>query len=312
MKNKGPKIVQMITDYTNYSSYTNNNIGYIKKSSFASSSKEAQVQKANQKLSAFKTEVFKKTPESILCSNSEINQFPKVPENIKNNPDLYLGWLGNISHDPKYSKEVRDTALNKFNDLAKKNIQAENSIIGSANEQIKEAEKGRKNTIIGCTTAIATVIGLYAAAPAIASLGPFLSAAAKEALSTCNNVQIGLSQSGQPMLAPAGGGTLGGGGSIVLNDEMIKSLVTAGIITVAVAQKLSPMMRKGNKTYQSSNNPDDKRPSNNQAQNKQFNDATRGLTKDQKRKVHDIISKKNGYGYHEIRELAEAVKRGEI
>jgi hypothetical protein len=48
------------------------------------------------------------------------------------------------------------------------------------------------------------------------------------------------------MLAPAGGGTLGGGGSIVLNDAMIKSLVTAGIITVAIAQKLSPLMRNNN------------------------------------------------------------------
>ena len=163
---------QIITDYTNYSSCTNNNIGYIKKNIFSSSSKDNQIQNANQKLSAFKSEVFKKTPESVLCGNSEINQFPKVPEYIKNNGDLYLGWLGDISHDPKYSKEVRDAALNKFNDLAKKNIQAENSIIGSANEQIKEAKKGQRNTIIGCTAATGAVIGLYLAQPVIASLGP--------------------------------------------------------------------------------------------------------------------------------------------
>ena len=60
---------QIITDYTNYSGYTNNSIGYIKKNIFSSSSKDNQIQNANQKLSAFKSEVFKKTPESILCDN---------------------------------------------------------------------------------------------------------------------------------------------------------------------------------------------------------------------------------------------------
>jgi hypothetical protein len=251
----------MITDYTNYSGYTNNNLGYIKKNSSFSSSKENPFKKANEELLALKNKAFKKTSESVLCNNSEINQFPKVPEYIKNNRDLYLGWLGDISHDPKYSKEVRDTALNKFNDLAKKNTQAENSIINSANDWINAANEGERNTIVGCTTAIATVIGLYAAAPAIASLGPFLSAAAKEALSTCNNIQIGLSQSGQPMLAPAGGGAIGsGGGSIALNDAMIKSLVASGVITVAVAQKLKPAMMKSNETSATNTSSQNKPP----------------------------------------------------
>ncbi len=42
-----------------------------------------------------------------------------------------------------------------------------------------------------------------------------------------------------------------------------------------------------------------KTPGNNQAQNKQVRDAGKGLTKDQKRIVHDEISQQ-GYGFHEI------------
>ena len=45
-------------------------------------------------------------------------------------------------------------------------------------------------------------------------------------------------------------------------------------------------------------------PSNNIAQNKQFNDATKGLTKAAKRRVHDRISKQGG-GYHDIRAAIE-------
>ena len=41
-------------------------------------------------------------------------------------------------------------------------------------------------------------------------------------------------------------------------------------------------------------------PGNNQAQNKQFRDATKGLTPDQQRIVHDKITGK-GLGYHEIK-----------
>lgn len=52
-------------------------------------------------------------------------------------------------------------------------------------------------------------------------------------------------------------------------------------------------------------------PGNNKAQNKQFADATRGLTKAQKRKIHDMISGQN-YSYHEIKALANAMKRGEL
>jgi len=48
-------------------------------------------------------------------------------------------------------------------------------------------------------------------------------------------------------------------------------------------------------------------PRNNQRQNKQFKDATKGLLKDQKRKVHDLISKQ-GYGYQDIIELLDWFK----
>ena len=47
-----------------------------------------------------------------------------------------------------------------------------------------------------------------------------------------------------------------------------------------------------------------KTPGNNQKQNKQFLDATKGLTMEQKRIVHRIISKK-GMGYHEIVEIVK-------
>ena len=50
-----------------------------------------------------------------------------------------------------------------------------------------------------------------------------------------------------------------------------------------------------------------KTPRNNQAQNKQFKDATKGLTPKQKRKVHDAITKK-GLGYHGIKEYINTVK----
>ena len=50
-----------------------------------------------------------------------------------------------------------------------------------------------------------------------------------------------------------------------------------------------------------------KTPANNQAQNKQFGDATRGLSNKQKRELHDDITKK-GLGYQEIFEQAQAVR----
>jgi len=48
---------------------------------------------------------------------------------------------------------------------------------------------------------------------------------------------------------------------------------------------------------------------NNQAQNKQFSDATKGLTKEQKREVHNAITGKN-MNYHEIKAIADQVKNG--
>ncbi|MFW7382196.1 MAG: Hint domain-containing protein [Oligoflexus sp.] len=50
-------------------------------------------------------------------------------------------------------------------------------------------------------------------------------------------------------------------------------------------------------------------PGCNAAQNKQFSDATRGLTKDEKRRVHDEISGCN-LDYHEIKRIADEIKRG--
>ena len=49
-----------------------------------------------------------------------------------------------------------------------------------------------------------------------------------------------------------------------------------------------------------------KTPRSNEAQNRQANDARRGLTKAQKRQVHDKVSGK-GLGYHDIVEEAEYV-----
>ena len=50
-------------------------------------------------------------------------------------------------------------------------------------------------------------------------------------------------------------------------------------------------------------------PRTNQAQNKMFSDATRGLTKEQKRIVHDEITGRN-MTFQEIREIADAVRFG--
>jgi len=49
-----------------------------------------------------------------------------------------------------------------------------------------------------------------------------------------------------------------------------------------------------------------KTPGNNQSQNRQFKDATRGLDKGQKRAIHDEITGK-GLGYHEIEEIAKTL-----
>ena len=48
-------------------------------------------------------------------------------------------------------------------------------------------------------------------------------------------------------------------------------------------------------------------PRSNRAQNKQFKDATKGLSPQQKRRVHDAISKK-GYGYHGIKDIINTIK----
>jgi RHS repeat-associated protein len=55
--------------------------------------------------------------------------------------------------------------------------------------------------------------------------------------------------------------------------------------------------------------PEDGTPGNNQAQNKAFNDATRGLTQDQKRQVHDEITGQN-LGYNDIKAIADEIKKG--
>ena len=54
-------------------------------------------------------------------------------------------------------------------------------------------------------------------------------------------------------------------------------------------------------------------PGNNQAQNKQARDAANkhGLSKEQKRKLHDEITGQN-YGYREIEEIARRIKNGEL
>lgn len=52
-----------------------------------------------------------------------------------------------------------------------------------------------------------------------------------------------------------------------------------------------------------------KTPGNNQAQNKQFNDATRGLSEAQKQMVHQEITGK-GYSYQQIKAIADAIKSG--
>ena len=50
--------------------------------------------------------------------------------------------------------------------------------------------------------------------------------------------------------------------------------------------------------------PKGKTPGNNQKQNQQFRDATRGLNKDQQKLLHNQITKE-GQGFHEILELTK-------
>jgi uncharacterized protein RhaS with RHS repeats len=50
-------------------------------------------------------------------------------------------------------------------------------------------------------------------------------------------------------------------------------------------------------------------PGNNQAQNKQFNDAAKGLNDDQRQRLHTAVSGKN-YDYHAIHQIAQQIKNG--
>lgn len=189
------------------------------------------------KLDELKNNVYKKSAEE---------RFPKVPESVKYNPDLYLQWLRKISQDVnKYPEDIRDLAAKKFNRLAKQFQQADQMIAGSAEKHAEIADEGLKKTIVGCTLAAGAVVGLFAAGPAAAALGPHIGTAAKEALLLWGSVQLGISQFGQPMLAPAGAYAGSGGGGIVLNNAMIKLLIMAGIITTAMLQQLNMHMMKG-------------------------------------------------------------------
>ena len=68
---------------------------------------------------------------------------------------------------------------------------------------------------------------------------------------------------------------------------------------------------RGNTKDASKNHGDgNQTPGNNRAQNKQFNDATKGMSEAQKRRVHDEISGK-GYNYHQIKEIADAIRGGQ-
>lgn len=70
-----------------------------------------------------------------------------------------------------------------------------------------------------------------------------------------------------------------------------------------------PQSSTGGPDWDPDENDGNKTPGNNQAQNKEFHDATRGLTKAQKRRVHEEITGK-GYSYKQIKEIADAVKSG--
>jgi len=65
--------------------------------------------------------------------------------------------------------------------------------------------------------------------------------------------------------------------------------------------------RKKAQDKKGGNRQDKGTPGDNQRQNKQFKDATRGLSKEQKQKIHQEISKK-GTSYQEIKQLAKEKK----
>ena len=138
IKNKGPKIGQMITDYTNYSSYTNNNIGYIKKNSSSSSSKVNPFQNANQKLSDFKSEIFKPQEKKdisfkdilYMTDGNPVQKpadFPQIPANFSSE-DEKMRWFISIAKDENQPEEIRKYAAYEVKQIYHKKIQETNKM----------------------------------------------------------------------------------------------------------------------------------------------------------------------------------------
>jgi hypothetical protein len=128
----------MITDYTNYSSYTNNNIGYIKKNSSSSSSKVNPFQNANQKLSDFKSEIFKPQEKKdisfkdilYMTDGNPVQKpadFPQIPANFSSE-DEKMRWFISIAKDENQPEEIRKYAAYEVKQIYHKKIQETNKM----------------------------------------------------------------------------------------------------------------------------------------------------------------------------------------
>ena len=96
----------------------------------------------------------------------------------------------------------------------------------------------------------------------------------------------------------------------------VECLGVVGVATAAVGGTAAAVAEAGESVvefsknanrYNKNSSKENKTPRGNKRQNKQFDDATRGLSKAQQRRIHDKITKK-GYGFKEIAELAKEYK----
>ena len=114
-------------------------------------------------------------------------------------------------------------------------------------------------------------------------------------------------------------GTIGSGTTVL--SAVAASSAIVSLTTSVAAKKVSKIegfrygqsskasFSEGANRYKSKNGRDKVTPGNNRAQNQQFRDATRGLTKREKRRLHDEQRNKSS-GYHDLKRRAEEIKKG--
>jgi hypothetical protein len=97
-----------------------------------------------------------------------------------------------------------------------------------------------------------------------------------------------------------GGGKTAEGGAEGSKQEGAQSQTDAPRLKAKERREMERSKKQG---------PENGTPRNNDAQNKQFRDATRGLSEPQRRQIHDQISGQN-LSYKEIKEIADSMRKG--